>query len=119
MNRKRIKGLDKLRSMHSTKQRSIPRAHQSSEIELFLLEKEKERFLKEAERLQTRLHTVYERIESLNEEINLQKEAGDQKRQEQVLDQDSLQDIKGIINRGLGTGVQADGEQWNTKKLMY
>lgn len=118
MSHKKIQGIEKLRTMHSTKQRSIPKMQQSSEIELFLLEKEKERFVKEAERLQVRLRTVYERIEVLDGELEAHQQVRYNKQQEKQLNTNTLKDIQGMIDKQMTRSAEGN-EQWNTKKLMY
>ena len=121
MRDRKIRGLERIRSMHSSKQRSIPKSQQNSEIELFLLEKEKERFVKEAERLQVRLRGVYERISVLQKEIETHHKLRQQKQAEQLAQRDTLEDMKSLIEQNLQQFKSKDegGENWTMKKLMY
>ena len=70
-----ISGIHVLRTMHSTKKRSIPRIQGSTYIDLYMLDKEKERLLKEGERLALRSTVIKKRLEEINLEINKLQEA--------------------------------------------
>jgi hypothetical protein len=61
--------MGQLRTLQSTKQRSIPRGQRSLDIEVFLLKKERDLFMGEAARIQKRFETVAERIKSIDQEI--------------------------------------------------
>jgi hypothetical protein len=65
-----LKGLHVLRTMNSTKKRSIPRIHNSAYLDLYMLSKEKERLLKERERLGLRDTVVKKRLEAIDAETN-------------------------------------------------
>jgi len=65
-----LKGLHVLRTMNSTKKRSIPRIHNSAYLDLYMLNKEKERLLKERERLGLRDTVVKKRLEAIDAEMN-------------------------------------------------
>jgi len=65
-----LPGLHKLRTMLSAKKRSIPRVQSSSYLDLYMLDKEKERLLKETERLGLRDTGVKKRLEEIELEMN-------------------------------------------------
>ncbi len=72
-----LKGLHRVRTMQSTKKRSIPRIQSSAYVELYMLQKEKERILKEDERLSMRKETIKNRLKDIDEEMNKLQEAED------------------------------------------
>ena len=121
MKQRKVSGMERIKTMHSMKQRSIPRQQQTSEIELFLLEKEKERFVKEAERLQTRLRTVYERILVLNKEIDQHQQLRMKKHLEAPTGEEALEEIKEMIEEQVAFSKRGEGQdgEWKIKKLMY
>ena len=65
-----LPGLHALRSMFSTKKRSMPRGQGSAYLDLFMLGKEKERLLKENERLAMRQTVVKKRLEEIDREVS-------------------------------------------------
>jgi len=65
-----LRGLHLLRTMQSTKRRSIPRIQTSTYLDLYMLNKEKERLLKEGERLGLRDTVIKKRLEEIDLEIN-------------------------------------------------
>ncbi|MBU4346287.1 MAG: ankyrin [Candidatus Omnitrophica bacterium] len=65
-----LSGLHKLRTMFSAKKRSIPGVHRSPYLDLFMLDKEKERLLKEDERQCRLMETTKKRLEDIDLEIN-------------------------------------------------
>jgi len=71
-----LKGIHGLRTMHSTKKRSIPRIQSSTYLDLYMLNKEKERLLKEDERLCMRKDKIKKRLEEIDREVNKLQEAG-------------------------------------------
>ena len=72
---KGLKGLHALRTMYSGKKRSIPRVQSSSYLDLYMLGKEKERLLKEDERLCARKDAIEKRLEEIDLETNKLQEA--------------------------------------------
>ncbi|MDP3011508.1 MAG: hypothetical protein Q8N27_02215, partial [Candidatus Hydromicrobium sp.] len=58
-----ISGIHAVRTMISTKKHSIPRIQSSIYLDLYMLKKEKERLLKEAERLDLRITVIKKRLE--------------------------------------------------------
>ncbi len=67
---KGLKGLHALRTMYSGKKRSIPRVQSSSYLDLYMLNKEKERLTKEDERLGMRNVGIKKRLEEIGMEMN-------------------------------------------------
>jgi hypothetical protein len=65
-----LKGLHGLRTMLSTKKRSIPRVQSSTYLDLYMLGKEKERLLKESERLGLRDTVIEKRLKEIDSEAN-------------------------------------------------
>ena len=65
-----LPGLHKLRTMFSSRKRSTPRAQSSSYLDLYMLGKEKERLLKESERLGMRDTGIKKRLEEIDLETN-------------------------------------------------
>jgi len=104
-----ISGLRNIRSMRSTGKNSIPKNQSSAYLDLYMLNIEKKRLLKEDENLSIRKDTIRKRLE----EIKLQ--------------MDSLQEVKAIVktNRKVGssegTFTQKDGvgKGWKKMPLNY
>jgi len=65
-----IKGLHSTRTMSSSKKRSIPGLLNSHFLELYMLEKEKERLLMERNRLSLRMDVVNNRLLEIDTETN-------------------------------------------------
>lgn len=65
-----LPGLHKLRTMVSAKKRSIPRVQGSAYLDLYMMSKEKERLLKESERLGMRDTGIKKRLEEIDLETN-------------------------------------------------
>lgn len=65
-----LKGLHRLRTMHSAKKRSIPRIQISAYLDLYMLNKEKERLLKESKRLGMKDTGIKKRLEEIDLEMN-------------------------------------------------
>lgn len=70
-----LKGLQVVRTMHSTKKRSIPRIQSSTYLDLYMIGKEKERLLKESERLALRGAVIEKRLKEIDLETNKLQEA--------------------------------------------
>jgi len=100
-----ISGLRNIRSMRSTGKNSIPKNQSSAYLDLYMLNIEKKRLLKEDESLSIRKDTIRKRLE----EIKLQ--------------MDRLQEVKAIVeatrNVGSseGTFTQKDGVKKDWKKM--
>jgi len=69
-----LPGLHALRSMFSTKKRSMPRVQSSAYLDLYMLGKEKERLLKESERLAMRAALIKKRLEEIEQETSKMQE---------------------------------------------
>ena len=65
-----LPGLHKLRTMFSAKKRSIPRVQSSTYLDLYMMNKEKERLLKESERVGMRDTGIKKRLEEIDLEMN-------------------------------------------------
>ena len=65
-----LPGLHKLRTMFSAKKRSIPRVQSSTYLDLYMMNKEKERLLKESERAGMRDAGIKKRLEEIDLETN-------------------------------------------------
>jgi len=65
-----LPGLHKLRTMFSAKKRSIPRVQSSTYLDLYMINKEKERLLKESERLGMRDTGIKKRLEEIDLQTN-------------------------------------------------
>jgi len=65
-----LPGLHALRTMFSSRKRSMPKVQSSAYLELFMLGKEKERLLKESERLSMRDAVIKKRLEEIDQETN-------------------------------------------------
>ena len=61
-----ISGVHTVRTMISTKKHAIPRIQSSTYLDLYMLNKEKERLLKEAERLDLRNTVIKKRLEEIS-----------------------------------------------------
>jgi len=69
-----LKGLHVLKTMHNAKRRSMPRVQNSTYLDLYMLNKEKERLLKESERLGSRITVIKKRLEEIDLETNKSQE---------------------------------------------
>ena len=65
-----LKGLHGLRTMFSAKKRSMPRVQNSGYLDMYMLGKEKERILKENERLCMKKDALKKRLEEIDMEMN-------------------------------------------------
>jgi len=94
-----ISGIHAVRTMCSTKKRSIPRIQSSTYLDLYMLNKEKERLLKETERLDLRNTVIKKRLEEIN------------------LETDKLQDAEIVSNAGRGK-INPSGRAFNQKNKV-
>lgn len=104
-----ISGLRNIRSMHSTGKRSIPKNQSSAYLDLYMLNKEKERLLKEDERLSMRKDTIKKRLEEMELEMNKLQEAR------------ASAKATGNVSSSGGTLTQKDGikKDWKKMPLNY
>ncbi|MBI5182921.1 MAG: ankyrin [Nitrospinae bacterium] len=107
-----LKGLHALRTMDSTKRRSIPRIQTSIYLDMYMLNTEKTRLLREDERLGARRYAIRKRLEEIEQEMN--------KLQEAETDEST---VKARTNRILSKHpyIQKDGgkKEWKKIPLNY
>jgi len=104
-----LPGIHKLRTMFSSKKRSIPRVQSSAYLDLYMMNKEKERLLKEGERVGMRDVGIKKRVEEIDLEMN------------------KLQGLEtpvknsGSLASPAGVRTQKDGvkKEWKTFHLNY
>ncbi|MBU1260429.1 hypothetical protein KKH65_02655 [bacterium] len=65
-----LKGIHGVGTMQSRKKRSIPRVQSSTYLDLYMLDKEKERLLKEDSKLSMRKDGIRKRIEEIEQETS-------------------------------------------------
>jgi predicted ribonuclease YlaK len=66
---KKIKGIEKIKRQNMPKQRSIPLSQRNAQTELYLLNNEKTRVVKELESLQKREEFLQTRLKIINQEM--------------------------------------------------
>ena len=91
-----ISGVHTVRTMISTKKHAIPRIQSSTYLDLYMLNKEKERLLKEAARLALRNTVIEKRLEEISLEMY------------------KLQDAETVSNGGEGK-INPSGRAFNQK----
>ena len=74
-----VSGLRDIRSMHSTR-RSIPRHKNSAFLDLYMLQKEKERLEKEAALLEKRNHAIQKRLGDIQQQMESLERSAQSKR---------------------------------------
>ena len=104
-----LKGLRVLRTMQSRKRRSIPRIQASPYLDLYIFNNEKERLLKEAERLALRNTVITKRLEEIDLEINKLQKA------------EAIVKANGNLSSLDGNFTQKDGvkKEWKKMPLNY
>lgn len=65
-----LKGIHGAGTMQSRKKRSIPRVQSSTYLDLYMLDKEKERLMKEDSKLSMRKNGIRKRLEEIEHEIS-------------------------------------------------
>jgi len=65
-----LKGIHGAGTMQSRKKRSIPRVQSSTYLDLYMLDKEKERLLKEDKKLSMRKGDILRRLEEIEHEMS-------------------------------------------------
>ena len=65
-----LKGIHGVGSMQSKKKRSIPRIQSSTYLDLYMLDKEKERLLKEDAKLSMRRDNILKRLKDIEAEMD-------------------------------------------------
>ena len=69
-----LKGIHGAGTMQSRKKRSIPRVQSSTYLDLYMLDKEKERLLKEDGKLSMRKDSIRKRLEEIEQEMGKMQE---------------------------------------------
>ena len=101
-----VKSLRDIRSLRSTAKRAIPRVQSSAYLDLYILEKEKERLEKEATLLERRSMAVLKRLEDIQQQAeSLEKSAS--------LTEGQKGEEKRETKRG------GPGRKWRTVSLNY
>jgi len=104
-----LSGLHKLRTMFSSRKRSMPRVQSSTYLDLYMLDKEKERLLKQSEQAVMRNVDIKKRLEEIDLETNsLQGVEAPVKRR----------GTPGSLDRAF-TGQAGAKKEWKTMKLNY
>ena len=112
-----LPGLHKLRTMFSSKKRSIPRVQSSSYLDLYMMNKEKERLLKESERVGMRDTGIKKRLEEIDVEMNRLQGV-----ENSVKSSGSLSSSRGEQSRATGSAyTQKNGvkKEWKKFSLNY
>lgn len=104
-----LPGLHKLRTMFSAKKRSIPRVQSSTYLDLYMMNKEKERLLKESERVGMRDTGIKKRLEEIDLEMN------------RLQGVETLLKSSGNANSSERTYTQRNGvkKEWKKMSLNY
>ena len=104
-----VKGIHVLRTLHSTKRRSIPKIQSSTYLDLYILNKERERLLKEDAQLCMRKDAIKKRLEEIDQEVNKPQEAEDN-----VKPGENTSSSKGIFTQRNGAN-----KEWKKMSLAY
>jgi len=104
-----LPGLHKLRTMFSARKRSMPKVQGSAYLDLYMLNKEKERLIKEDERLCMRQDVVKTRLGEIDLETNRL-----QKVETAAKTSGDTSSSEGII-----TEKQGLKKEWKTMSLNY
>ena len=107
-----LRGLHAVRTMQSSKKRSIPRIQSSAYLDLYMLQKEKDRLLKENERLLMKMEQTNKRLEEIDVDIN--------KLQEVEITTQAKTD-KGLKKHFFSQNTPKQGEkkEWKKMSLNY
>ncbi len=97
-----LSGLREIRTMHSSKKRSIPRVQSSAYLDLYMLRKEKDRLEKEVYILDKRKKGMQKRLDEIDVEMERLEKAEAKSRQ------DNPQGFK-----------KPSGKDWKTMPLKY
>ncbi len=101
-----VSGLREIRSVRSTGKRSIPRVQTSAHLDLYILEKERERLEKEAVLLEKRSRAVRKRL-------------GDIQRQAESLEKPASLTESHKGKDGRGGEPSRPGKKWKAFPLNY
>jgi len=107
-----MRGLHSVKTIQSSKKRSIPRIQSSTYLELYMLQKEKDRLIKENERLMMKMEQTNKHIEEIDIEVN--------KLQEVEITKQAKTD-KGLKKNNFTQNTQKQGEkkEWKKMSLNY
>ena len=91
-----LSGLREIRSMHSSKKRSMPRVQSSAYLDLYMLKKEKDRLEKEVYILDKRKNSLQKRLAEIDAEMKKleKKEAGERQMSAEAFKKHSAKDWK-------------------------
>lgn len=70
-----LRGLRELRTMQSLNRSTVPRERSSTYLDLYILDRQKERLVKEEERLTARKKTIKKRLEEIDLQLSKVEEA--------------------------------------------
>ncbi len=101
-----VSGLREIRSLRSTGKRSIPRVQSSAHLDLYLLEKERERLEKEAAVLEKRRWAIRKRL-------------ADIQRQTATLEASGSRAEGRTAEERRGGAPHGRGKQWKTCPVSY
>ena len=76
-----LSGLREIKTMHSSKKRSIPRVQSSAYLDLYMLRKEKDRLEKEVYILEKRKKGIQKRIDEISAEMDKLEKAEPKRRE--------------------------------------
>jgi len=97
-----LSGLREIKTMHSSKKRSIPRVQSSAYLDLYMLRKEKDRLEKEVCILDKRRKSIQKRLDEINTEM------------------EKLEKIEARkVEANLETSTKPSGKDWKTMALKY
>lgn len=97
-----LSGLRDIRTMHSSKKRSVPRVQSSAYLDLYMLHKERDRLEKEIYILQKRKGGIQKRLDEINIEM------------------EKLEKTEAIRQEANPEGLKKpSGKNWKTMPLKY
>jgi len=104
-----LSGLREIKSMTSSKKRSIPRVQSSAYLDLYMLKKEKDRIEKEVYILEKRKNSMQKRLAGIDAEMKKleQKEAGERQMND------------GETNAAASRKNPAKDKDWKTMAIKY
>jgi len=110
-----LKGIKALKTMRSTRKRSITKVKRSTFLDLYVLDKEQERLLKEDHRLNMGKLAVAQRIEEIEAEMN------ELKKQEREQEKENIDKYRKNIINSEGNLPQKDEaeKEWKKMPLPY
>lgn len=97
-----LSGLREIKTIHSTKKRSIPRVQSSAYLDLYMLKKEKDRLEKEVYILDKRKKSMQKRLDEIDAEMKKLEEAEAKRPQANP----------GVLKK-------PSGKDWKTMPLKY